>query len=400
MRIKFVENFYPNRSSDAVRIAAFFAALAADFDHSLMSKNCRQKRRKTAPTAGMMTDLSLTKQLVKDKFSRSAMNRILYNISVAAASLTLLAGSCSSTSSNKAQAASDEQPTVTAAPFNADSAYAYVAAQCAFGERVPNTEAHRRCGDYLAAKLQQFGAAVTEQTAEIKAFDGTTLHMRNIIGSYNPDAERRVLLLAHWDCRPWADNDPDPSNHTKPVMGANDGASGVGVLIEIARQLQAKSANVGVDIMLVDDEDWGDSTAADEESWALGTQYWTENMHVRGYRPAFGILLDMVGAADATFYKEFYSMRYANGVVQEVWNTAKQIGYGSVFKDKQGGAITDDHVFVNRAGIPCIDIIDTRNDGNGGFFPYWHTVDDTMQHIDPATLKAVGATVLTTIYSM
>jgi hypothetical protein len=222
--------------------------------------------------------------------------------------------------------------------------------------------------------------------------------MRNIIAEINPQAEQRILLLAHWDCRPWADSDPNTENHNKAVMGANDGASGVGVLMEIARALQINKPKIGVDILLVDDEDWGDHNG-DENTWALGTQYWAKNMHRNGYRPMYGILLDMVGDSNASFYHEYYSTTYAKGIVQEVWKVAQKLGYGDYFISQQGGAITDDHLFVNKAGIPCINIIDMRHDSPNGFFPHWHTVNDTLENINPATLKAVGQTVLTLIYN-
>ena len=262
------------------------------------------------------------------------------------------------------------------AAFNADSAYAFITAQCDFGPRVPGTEAHRLTGDYLAGKLRGYGAVVTEQRMELTTFDGTGIDARNIIGEFNPSASRRILLLAHWDCRPWADNDPKVENRKRPVPGANDGASGVGVLLEVARQMSLKQPSVGIDILFVDAEDWGDSGGG-EETWALGTQYWTKNPHKLGYRPMFGILLDMVGAEDARFAREYFSMQYARGIVDEVWKIAQESGYGNYFSNEYGGAVTDDHVFVNRAGIPCIDIIDQNNSTGTGFFEEWHTISDT-----------------------
>lgn len=305
-------------------------------------------------------------------------------------------GSKSGNSGGQHETAKSETVTVE---FDADSAYTYIVAQCDFGPRVPGSEAHRLCGDYLVNELRRHGAAVTEQRMTLAAFDGTQLDCRNIIGEYNPDVQRRILLLAHWDCRPWADNDPDPSRRSQPVMGANDGASGVAVLLEVARQLAAKSPSVGVDILFVDAEDWGDSGAGNDDTWALGTQYWVANPHKPGYRPMYGILLDMVGASGATFAREYFSMYYAQGFVDEVWRVAGEAGYGSYFVDNDGGAVTDDHVFVNRAGIPCIDIIDQNGDSGTGFFKQWHTTADTPDIIDPATLKAVGQTVLNVIYN-
>lgn len=312
----------------------------------------------------------------------------------AAASITGCAGSQGKQSGNSTTA----PETAPTAVFNADSAYAYVQRQCNFGPRVPNSEAHRECGDWMAAELRSRGANVTEQRMKLKAFDGTMLDARNIIAEFYPEKERRVLLLAHWDCRPWADNDPNPNNHRKPVDGANDGASGTGVLLEMARLLQSHEPSIGVDILLVDAEDWGE-TEGDESSWALGTQYWLQYPHRKSYAmPEYGILLDMVGNADASFKKEYFSLRFASSIVEKIWKTAEQLGYSSKFPDTEGGAITDDHLFVNAAGIPCVDIIDQRTDTQTGFFPQWHTTDDKMTHIDRSTLKAVGQTVATLLF--
>ncbi|MGM9804392.1 MAG: M28 family peptidase [Muribaculaceae bacterium] len=313
--------------------------------------------------------------------------------------IMFLLGGCSSTS--KSEKSAQAVDTVAEAPvkFDADSAYGYVQRQCDFGARVPGTEAHRLCGDYLVAKLKGFGANVIEQTGKVTTFDGVKLDLRNIIAQVNPDAERRILLLAHWDCRPWADKDPDKDKRRQPVLGANDAASGVAVLLEMARAMQQEKPNIGVDLMLVDVEDWGDDEGDDPDSWALGTQYWARNMHEQGYKPMYGILLDMVGTAGASFLQEYYSTSYAPAVVREVWRIAGALGHGNHFIDQPGGGINDDHLPVNKAGIPCIDIIDMRMGSEYGFFEGWHTTDDTMRHIDRNTLYAVGHTLLTLIYS-
>lgn len=287
--------------------------------------------------------------------------------------------------------------------FNADSAYTYVKNQVGFGPRVPNSQEHVLCGDYLVSELDRFGATVQEQKTVLKAFDGTNLNARNIIGSFNPDNKERVLLFAHWDTRPFSDRDPDSKNHNKPVQGANDGASGVGVLLEIARAIQAKSPNVGVDIIFFDAEDYGPPAFADNQyagDWyCLGSQYWSKNPHKPGYNARFGILLDMVGAPDATFFKEAISKQYASEVVQKVWNTGKDLGYANYFVNKDGGGITDDHVPVNEnRGIPSIDIIHNDVNTPTGFGWYWHTSKDDMESIDKNTLKAVGQTVLEVVY--
>ncbi len=276
--------------------------------------------------------------------------------------------------------------------FDADSAYALVERQCDFGPRVPGTDAHEACAAWLAATLRARCDTVVEQRGTVTTFDGVTLHITNLVGSFNPEASERVLLLAHWDCRPWADADPDESQRREPVMGANDAASGVGVLLELARVWQLARPRQGIDILLVDAEDWGEE-GGDEDSWALGTQYWAAHPHVDGYTARYGVLLDMVGARGAKFRREQFSTYYAGDVQDRVWRAAAAEGLASTFLNEPGGAVTDDHIAVNRRGIPCIDIIDTRPTPTG-FFDGWHTTHDTMDQIDRATLRAVGQTLL------
>lgn len=314
-------------------------------------------------------------------------------------SIFLLMASLVSCGSNKDQSAqraevSDmaETNTVVALEniFNADSAYAYVEKQVSFGPRVPGTIAHKETGDWLSAELKRHGASVTEQKGPVTTFDGTRLELRNIFGQFNPDSEDRILLLAHWDCRPWADQDAEPANHDVAVDGANDGASGVGVLLEVARQLEKAGVKKGVDILFVDVEDWG--TDGDEDSWALGTQYFVANPPVANYAPAGAILLDMVGGKDATFYREYFSEQSAPAISDAIWSTAARLGYGDTFPNRVGSAVTDDHVQLIKGGIPAIDIIEFNP--STGFNPRWHTVEDNMDGIDRNTLSAVGHTVM------
>ena len=313
-----------------------------------------------------------------------------------ALTLAIAAASCSATSTPGGQRAAKTTPAKTAPEFEADSALSYACMQCGFGPRVPGTPVHSQCGQWLAARLSSLCPSVTVQEASLTATGGSPIEARNIIAQFNPDSALRILLIAHWDSRPWADHDPDPSRHNEPVMGANDGASGVAVLLELARLMANEAPPIGVDILLTDAEDSGQND--DEGSWALGTQYWAANPHKHPYRPVFGILLDMVGAPGACFAREYYSMRYAQSVVTTVWTTAHAAGYGDYFPNVLGGAITDDHVFINRAGIKCIDIIDQRQDSDTGFFEQWHTTSDTPDRLDPATLKAVGQTLTNLIY--
>lgn len=280
--------------------------------------------------------------------------------------------------------------------FDADSAYLFVERLMAFGPRVPNTQAHRLSGDWLAAKLRGFGWNVTEQEALLKAFDGTMLESRNIFAQLNPEASDRILLLAHWDSRPWADQDPDPAKRSLPVPGANDGASGVGVLLEIARQLPLSGSMAGVDILFVDAEDWGEE--GDDDSWALGTRHFAQNPPVAGYRPSQAILLDMVGSPNARFGYEYFSAQSNPALLRQVWANARELGYGSLFVEGFGGAVTDDHVELIKQGIPSIDIIDYRYSADyQGFDPVWHTTYDGMQNISRETLRAVGETVSSVI---
>ncbi|MBD5358101.1 MAG: M28 family peptidase [Bacteroides sp.] len=276
--------------------------------------------------------------------------------------------------------------------FDADSAYSYVAKQVAFGPRVPNTEAHRLCGEWLVGELKKRGLNVIEQRAQLKAFDGTKLNALNIFGQFNPEKEDRLLLLAHWDCRPWADQDPDPAKRKLPVDGANDGASGVGVILEIARQLSLKNPDKGVDVLFVDAEDWG--TEGDEQSWAMGARYFMEHLPVENYIPREAILLDMVGGKDAVFCREYFSEQAAPRLAQSLWGIAESLGHGSMFLNQFGGAVTDDHVQLIGHGIPTVDIIEYHPQDEVGFDPDWHTSTDNLNGIDPTTLQAVGETVL------
>jgi hypothetical protein len=310
---------------------------------------------------------------------------------------------CCTPGQSKKPAAATQTVKQVAPAFNADSAYQYVEQQGSFGPRVPNTPAHVACGDYLTAELKRFGATVVEQKTVLTRFDGLKLKARNIIGSYNPEKTDRILLLSHWDSRPFADNDPDTLNHHTPVMGIDDGASGVGVLLELARMMSAKLPDVGVDILFVDAEDVGAPYFYDgkssEDDWCLGTQYWALHPHKAGYNAKFGILLDMVGAGNAVFYKEHFSVQYAGSIVDKVWAKAEELGFGQYFRSVQGGYITDDHLSVNRlAKIPCLDIIHFDPQSRQGFPAHWHTADDTMKNISKQTLKAVGQTVAEIVY--
>ena len=284
--------------------------------------------------------------------------------------------------------------------FNGDSAYIYVAKQVAFGPRVPNTNAHKVTKNWLSDQLKKHGASLIEQDFKAKAYTGTTLNGTNIIGQFNTNAKTRILLAAHWDSRHISDNDPDISKRNLPVDAADDGASGVGILLEVARLLGQNPIDIGVDIIFFDVEDHGEGGTNNTASWGLGSQHWSRNIHMSRYKPKYGILLDMVGAKNPRFRKEGYSMQYAPKVVNKVWKLAKEMGKGNYFSNEIGGSITDDHLWVNEiARIPMIDIINMPNNANPVFVKHWHTTNDNMDNINKRTLGAVGQVLIAVIYN-
>ena len=272
--------------------------------------------------------------------------------------------------------------------FSAENAFALLERQCAFGPRVPNTIAHDSCRAFLVAELRKYAGSVLEQT-----FTHTTprlpgeLKLTNIVASFNPQAGQRVLLGAHWDSRPWADQEADSSKHNMPVLGANDGASGVAILLEVARLLKSNPPPVGVDVILFDGEDFG--APEDSRSYAIGSQYYARHK-APNYSPMFGILLDMVGDRNLEIFQEGNSLRYASGVVDRVWSLAARLG----IKEFVAGArheIFDDHIPFLEAGIPMIDLIDFD-------YPHWHTTQDTPDKCSPASLEKIGKVVLAALY--
>lgn len=298
---------------------------------------------------------------------------------------------------------------ITVPSFNSDSAYTFIEQQVAFGPRVPNTASHMECANFLIGKFQSYDADVTTQQFSEQAYDGTVLHLTNIIASYNPDVRKRILLGAHWDTRPYADKDVE--GRYEPIDGANDGGSGVGILLEVARILsQNEQPQIGIDIILFDGEDYGEHEDVEDTPlknglvqiwWCLGSQYWAKHPHKPKYSAYYGILLDMVGAQNARFYKEGGSMQFAPKVVKKVWNTARSLGYSNYFINTNSPGIMDDHIFVNRdAKIPMINIVEHEPNSPSYYFGnYHHTRRDNMSIIDKQTLQAVGETVLYTIYN-
>lgn len=304
--------------------------------------------------------------------------------------------SCKST--KKDSTAGDEAVALVGPTFNADSAYAYCEQQCLFGPRTMNSEAHDKCAQWIINKFKQFGCEVTTQNADLKGWDGTILKSQNIIARTKPEVTTRLLVCAHYDSRPWADNDPDSTNWRKPVMAANDGASGVGVMLEVARLLEQLNPSVGIDFICFDSEDYGapywEEGPDDGTDWCLGSRYWANHPHREGYAARYGILLDMVGGKDARFCYEGVSLRYARDIVLRTWEAAALAGAGKYFLQQEGGWAQDDHVPMNEiAGIPTIDIIPFV-DGAHSFGATWHTVHDTPENISTETLQAVGQTLV------
>jgi len=286
--------------------------------------------------------------------------------------------------------------------FDEDSAFLYIQKQVDFGSRVPNSQAHDSCVVYLADKLKSFGAEVTIQSAELERFDGYILNSSNIIAEFYPDKKRRILLFAHYDSRYYSDMEEDSQDQLLPVLGANDGASGVGVLLEIARQISDNEPNIGVDIIFFDSEDQGQPLYMDiydPKAWCLGAQYWSTNPHKPDYDALFGIGLDMVGSNNPLFAREDNSRFINNFLVKKVWHLADILGYGEYFTDQFSDPVLHDNVFVSQlTGIRSILIIDNQPYEPIPYFEHWHTQNDNMQNINKQTLKMVGDVVLNFIY--
>jgi glutaminyl-peptide cyclotransferase len=293
------------------------------------------------------------------------------------------------------------KPRIKPPVFNEDSAFYFIKKQVDFGPRTPDSKAHAQTADWFQKQFKAFGASVILQNGNGQTFDGKQHAIKNIIASYNDSATDRILLCAHWDSRPFGDK--DSFDLKKPIDGANDGASGAAVLLEIARILKTQKPTVGIDLILFDLEDYGKGEIAgfenNEDSWCVGSKYWAQNKHKPAYNARFGILLDMVGGKNPSFPKEGHSMAFAPSLVDKVWAVAKNLGYANVFKESIFGPITDDHYNVNQiAGIPCIDIL-SYDENLKDFNAHHHKHSDNLKNIDKNTLKMVGNVLLEVIFN-
>ena len=324
------------------------------------------------------------------------------HLTIIAACLLLLAG-CKHKGPEQGsplRPAKEDYSKVAIPDFNADSAYRFVAEQLSFGVRYPGSKGHDKCAKYIADNMRRWCDTVIVQPFTAKLWNDEKVNGKNIIASLHPELDKRVLLAAHWDSRRWADHDLDTNNWRTPLLGANDGASGVAVLMEMARVMSAMPPEVGIDFVFFDVEDQGIPEWAnryEDNTWCLGSQHWAKNPHRLFYTAEYGILYDMVGTQNPRYTKEEVSMGFAQGLVSKVWSAAASMGYGNIFVDELSSAILDDHLYVNQIlRIPTIDIV--QNSKECSFYPYWHTLGDNLDAIDKNTMKRVADVSMKVIY--
>ena len=316
------------------------------------------------------------------------MSRSLPPRPIAAATLLALLAACGRPDVAARESAAGAASTVTAREFDGAAAFASVSRQVAFGPRIPGTEGHRAMGDWLVAELRQRADTVLVQSWTHTTADGRRLPMRNFVARFRPADARRVLYLAHWDTRPVADSERDPARSGDPVPGANDGGSGVAILLGVADALKRAAPSIGVDLVFVDGEDWGSFDTNTDV--LIGSEYFAEHLPEPGYAPLFGVLWDMVGDSVPVFEQEGHSAQQAPEVVQRVWSTAQRLGYGAAFTNRAGQVITDDHVPLLRKGLRVIDVIDLD-------YPWHHTTGDTPDKVSQSTLQLVGDVAMTLV---
>jgi len=271
--------------------------------------------------------------------------------------------------------------------FSGQRAYEILKDFCAFGPRVPASEAQRKAGDFIAASFQKKPFSLTRQEFVYRdSLKNVELSLVNFIAAFHPERKKRILLCTHWDSRPYADQEKDSSLHNQPIVGANDGGSGVAVLLGLADILAQKDPRVGVDLVFFDGEDYGPSDVSDQ--YFLGSKYFAKNMG--DYHIEYGILLDMVGDFDLNIYQEKYSTAYAAAINRKVFVRAQKLGL-SAFVSRPKYAIMDDHLPLLEKGLPVIDLIDFD-------YPFWHTLKDTPEACSPKSLEQVGRLLVSLLY--
>jgi glutaminyl-peptide cyclotransferase len=299
----------------------------------------------------------------------------------------------------------DHGPSGPQTPFNAEQALVYVRTQVEFGPRVPGTPGHQRTGDWIVSRMRERADTVIEQRWTHVTQRGDSLPMRNILARFRPDLEQRVLYLAHWDTRPVADRDRNLGARQLPIPGANDGASGVALLVALGDLLKTTPPSVGVDLLFVDGEDYGSFDDPNNPDILIGSRYFADHLPSPNYRPLFGVLWDMIGDRDLNIYQEQHSVQAAPEVVQRVWQLAQDLGYRDHFIPEVIEGITDDHLPLIKKGLRVIDVIDidygppAENGAGRPVASYHHTMEDTIDKVSSRSLQIVGdvATALITL---
>ena len=282
--------------------------------------------------------------------------------------------------------------------FDGQGAYELIEKQMSFGPRVPGTRGHEQCKQWIIEQMESLGAKVITQEFEADFQGRTGVKSTNIMAQINPEFPNRILLAAHWDTRAVSEKEEDPVLKSKPVPGADDGGSGVAMLIQLARTINENPIEMGVDFLFFDSEDQGDNAV--DVTWCLGSQYWSRNIVPKGYSPKYGILFDMVGAKNASFYMEGFSRVHAGKQTEKIWTLAGRMGYSDFFINQNAGGITDDHRFVNElTDIPMLNIVNLKPEVQGQTFQKCHhTQCDDMSMIDQRTLKVVGQVATAVLY--
>ncbi len=302
-------------------------------------------------------------------------------------------------------ACSGEQPGTTAGPgadslrlrnaagFNGATSLRYLTQAMTFGTRVPGSTGHVAAGDWIVAEMKARGATVVEQTWTHTTAAGVKLPMRNILARWNPTAARRVLYVTHWDTRPKADGaGVPPADQAKPIPGANDGTSGIALFLSIGDVLKAKPTTVGVDLLFVDGEDYGDFSPKEVDVF-IGSQYFAAHLPEPGYAPEFAVVWDMIGDRSLQIFQEQISLDVQPSVVARVWRMAEALGYSGSFIQRPGGGVRDDHIALQAVGLKAIDVIDID-------FPYHHTLEDTVDKVSAESLQIVGTVAVALIQEL